>query len=151
MYPLLFMKFTAMKNEDQLIKELLQEGFVEKAPEGFTQKVMQAVAVAETEKQSAFQWNKLVYPALIFGSISLVFALLVYESPSFYSRLYTSLSGYVLMLGSQLSSIFASVTRPEMPFQINWFVVEIAVAIVVLVAMEKFIFLKGRTMNLFVI
>ncbi len=139
-----------MENEDKLIKELLLEG-VEKAPQGFTDQVMQTIAAAEAEKQNAFNWNKLQVPSMIIGSILLFFAIIYFVTPEFYSRLYLSLSGYALILTSQLSSIFGSFSLPISDVQINWLLVEVGAVIVALIALERFFFIRKRTLSIFMI
>ena len=40
-----------MEKEDKIIKEFLENGFFEKAPEGFTDKVMQSVEQVELQQK----------------------------------------------------------------------------------------------------
>lgn len=138
-----------MEHEDKLIRKLLHEEFLEQAPAGFTDRVMQAITVAETREQTTFQWNRLVYPAISFGSIIIALGAIYFMDPLFYSRLYSSATGYVMLIGSQLISMFASLSRPEFQLPVNWFAVGIAFCLASLLLAERMIVKIKGSLNLF--
>jgi hypothetical protein len=103
-----------MEKDDALIKQLLKEGFLQKAPEGFTGKVMQSI-----EGEEKAPAGKETSPVLFFGSLILVLSLpvifLYFLSPGYLSWLYSYFTGIatgLIMPVQELAEGFTS-----MPFQ----------------------------------
>lgn len=62
------------KHEDSFLKELIQRGSIEEAPEGFTDRVMKAIE-AETDPQASPWWsfgNIWFWASIFFGVAALV-------------------------------------------------------------------------------
>ena len=72
-----------MEKEDQLIKELIREGFLKSAPDDFTDNIMQAVAnTAEAKKDSSI----IIYVLVMVGSILASAGIMAYYKPSIFQN-----------------------------------------------------------------
>ena len=57
-----------MEKEDKIIKALLNDEFIEKAPDGFTGRVMHTIELAELQKDHSYKADWL-YLLIIAGSV----------------------------------------------------------------------------------
>lgn len=67
-----------MEKDDKIIKEFLEKGFFEKAPEGFTGRGMQLVEQVEIQRKSEIFTSILGYVLLTFGAIFVAFGILYF-------------------------------------------------------------------------
>ena len=140
-----------MEKEDKLIRDLLGDSFTERAPEGFTDSVMQSIEAVEMQRAGISPWSKLVYPLMLCCGLAAVIGIVYYFNPDFYSQMYISMSGYVIMITTQLTAMFSAVPKPEIGIQVNGFPIQIGFAVLALLLFEKLYFSKKRSVNVFMV
>ncbi len=106
------------KNKRDLIGELFRKHETEKAPEGFADKVMQAIA-EENVSESRPAWNSvayLIWGAIFIGLASLAVAVFLLDF-SFMSSIFEGIESdtgffrdFVLQAGSSLGNWFTSIS-----------------------------------------
>ena len=84
-----------MEKEDKIIKALLNDEFIEKAPGGFTDSVMQTIELAELQKLEQPNVANWLYWLVIIGSILLALGIISFIDDSFISRYYVLFAGYI--------------------------------------------------------
>ncbi len=94
-----------MEKEDRIIKVLLNDEFIEKAPDGFTDQVMHRIELAELplEKTYRFDWP---YLLIIAGSVISALGIVAFIDSSFISRNFYVFLGYTADFFHQMSGIF---------------------------------------------
>ena len=139
-----------MEKEDKIIKEFLEKGFFEKAPEGFTGRVMQSVEQVDLQPKPEIFSGVLGYVLLTFGAIAIAFGILFYFDNAFIVSYFQSfsfdLSGVVNGF-SKTGKYF--LTLPS-HFPYLGLVVGIFIAIFALLGIEKFVFSRKNLVNIFV-
>ena len=95
-----------MEKEDRMIKTLLNEEFIEKAPDGFTDRVMQSIEAMELVPQEQLKSNNWIYGFVFTASILLTFSIISFIDSSFLSRYYILFSGYLKGFFLQLAAMF---------------------------------------------
>jgi len=138
-----------MEKEDKIIKEFLEKGFFEKAPEGFTGKVMHAVEQVEIKQKSEIFSGVLGYVLLTFGAIAVAFGILFYFDNTFILSYFQSFSfdfSGIVQGFSKTGKYF--LTLPN-HFPYLGLVVGIFVAIFALLGIERFVFSRKNLVNLF--
>lgn len=139
-----------MDKEDKVIKEFLEKGFFEKAPEGFTGRVMQTVEQVDAQQKPVIFYGIIGYILLMFGAILSAFGILYYFDNEFVMSYFQSfgagLSG-LLFEFSKTGKYFISLPNhsPYLGLLIGIFIVIFA-----LLGIEKVVFKKGRYANIFV-
>ena len=94
-----------MEKEDRIIKALLHDEFIEKAPDGFTDKVMQSIEVAELQKEKTYRYDWL-YLLIIAGSVLFALGIVAFIDSSFISRNFHVFLGYTTEFFHQMTGIF---------------------------------------------
>lgn len=139
-----------MEKEDKIIKEFLEKGFFEKAPEGFTSKVMHSVEQVELKQKPEIFSGVLGYVLLMLGAIAVAFGILFYFDNAFIVSYFQSFS-------FDLSGIMQGFSKTgkyflTLPNHFPYFglVVAIFVTIFALLGIERFVFSKKNLINIFV-
>jgi hypothetical protein len=139
-----------MEKEDKIIKEFLESGFFEKAPEGFTSKVMHSVEQVEIKQKSEIFSGVLGFVLLSFGAVFIAFGILFYFDNTFILNYFQSfsfdLSG-VIQEFSKTGNYFVSLPNH---FPNLGLVAGIFIIIFTLLGIEKFVFSKKKIVNVFV-
>jgi hypothetical protein len=140
-----------MEKEDKIIESLLNEKFIEKAPDGFTDRVMQSIEVSESlnPKQSvSYDW---LYGLGFVSSIILAIGIISFMDNSFVSRFYFLFAGYLSGFFSQLATLFGQTSLPGSSILSgNMMLIGIFSIMAVLLLFDGFVLRKKRYMNLFV-
>jgi hypothetical protein len=137
------LKETDMEKEDKLIKELLQEGFLKTAPEGFTDSVMQRVTVAEQPKDLPFY----AYLGIIFGATGIGLGLIYFTSPEFFEQYTAYFMDFLYRLALPFKGLFSGVSVPDLG--VNSTFLGILGAIALLLGFDALISKKFRVTNIF--
>ena len=95
-----------MEKEDKIIKALLNDGFIEKAPEGFTERIMNTIEVAELKKEENTIRTDWPYLLAIAGSIILALGIIFIIDSSIITHYYQTLTGYISGFFNQIIGIF---------------------------------------------
>ena len=101
-----------MEKEDRIIKNLLDDKFTEKAPEGFTGRVMDTLEAIELQKQKQSIPSDWPYLLVVAGAALVALGILSFIDSSFIPNYYRLFFGYVSGFFQQLTNIF-SVTQLE--------------------------------------
>ena len=140
-----------MEKEDKIIKALLNDKFIDKAPEGFTGRVMQSIEAVELQQQEQPNAANWLYWLVILGSILLALGIISFIDGSFISQYYLIFGGYISGFFYQITNMFShSVFTDNSILSGSGLVIGIFVIMTVLLFFDGFIFKKKRYMNLFV-
>jgi hypothetical protein len=135
-----------MEKDDALIRDLLKEGFLQEAPEGFTNRVMHAIA---EEKEPVGDISPLAYAGIIAASITLLIGILYLLDPSIltqYSQYFSKLLFTVLTPFTGLFSGFAGMNF-SLPF--NGLLPGLLLVIVLLLLFDRYILKTGKVIHLY--
>ena len=139
-----------MEKEDKIIKEFLEKGFFEKAPEGFTNKVMKSVEQVELQPKPEIFSGVLGYVLLTFGAILVAFGILFYFDNTFIISYFQSFSFDLSGIANGFSKTGNYFLMLPNHFPYLGLVVGIFVAIFALLGIERFVFSKKNMVNVFV-
>jgi len=140
-----------MEKEDKVIKALLNEELIEKAPVGFTDKVMQSIEASELLKQEQTNKNDWVYGLVIIGSILSAVGIIFFLDSSFISRNYFLFAGYVTGFFSQIATMFGPLSFSSTSIVSgNGLLIGILIIMMVLLFFDGFVLRKRRYMGLFI-
>lgn len=139
-----------MEKEDKIIKEFLEKGFFEKAPEGFTQSVMHSVEQVEIKQKSEVFSGILGYVMLTFGAIFIAFGILFYFDNSFVLSYFQSFVTGITDLAFEFSKTGKYFLSLPSHFPHLGLVAGIFVVILALLGIEKFVISKKKIVNIFV-
>jgi hypothetical protein len=135
-----------MEKEDKLIRELLKEGFLKPAPDGFTDSVMQSVAIAEKQKE-------LSLPALIgyiLGSVLLGLGLIYLISPGTLVAYAEVFLGFLKDLFGPFAGLFEGVSIRSDYLKGSELFLGILLIIGVLLGFDRFLSSRKSVSGLFV-
>jgi len=140
-----------MEKEDKIIKALLNEEFIEKAPDGFTDKVMQNIEASELLKQEQANKHDWLYGLVIIGSILLAVGIIFYIDSAFISRNYFLFTGYITGFFSQIATMFGPLSFSSTSMLSgSGLLIGIFIIMMVLLFFDGFVLRKRRYMSLFV-
>jgi len=139
-----------MEKEDKLVKELLEKGLFEKAPEGFTQRVMLAVEELEPAQKPEIFSGILGYVLMMFGAIFLAFGILFYFDNNFIAEYFQSFTFDLTGIVHGFSKTGNYFIKLPNHFPYLGLVVGIFVIIFALLGIEKLVFRKRNFEGLFV-
>ena len=131
-----------MEKEDKIIKEILENGFIEKAPEGFTNKVMQAVGQVELKQKQGVFSGVWAYALLTFAAIFVAFGVLFYFDNNFLSEYFQSFSMGMAGLTREFSNTGKSLLSLSYNFSNLSLFAGVLVVISALLLIEKVVFRK---------
>ena len=140
-----------MEKEDKIIKALLNDEFIEKAPEGFTERIMNAIEVAELEKEENTIRADWPYLLAIAASIILALGIISMIDSSFITHYYQTFTGYLLGFFDQIIGIFGNsqLKNTAVPSG-NGLVIGTFVIVVALLFFDNVLLRKRRSLNLFI-
>jgi hypothetical protein len=139
-----------MEKEDKIIKEFLEKGFFEKAPEGFTNKVMLSVEQVELQPKPEIFSGILGYVLLTVGAIAVAFGILFYFDNGFIVSYFQSFSFDLSGLANGFSKTGKYFLTLPSHFPYLGLVAGIFVAIFALLGIERFVFSRKNLVNVFV-
>lgn len=139
-----------MEKEDKIIKALLNDEFIEKAPDGFTGRVMHTIELAELQKDHSYKADWL-YLLIIAGSVFFALGIIAFIDSSYISRYFYVFLGYATDVFHQMTVIF------DHPKLINTSVLSSSglmmgtfLIMLALLVFDGFLLKKKRYLNLFV-
>ncbi len=136
-----------MDNNDKLIKDLLKEGFLTEAPQGFTEKVMNAVA--EREESKAHFPITLSYFLLIAGSMFIAAGSIYFTDKEllfqYFAETGTFFSGIFTSSFQTVSNSFSFISGSQAGFFAG-----ILLIIALLLLLDKLVFSKKQEMSMFI-
>lgn len=125
-----------MEKEDQIIKELIKEGFLTSAPDDFTEKVMMAVANTQEVKKPLFDFSVLSYTSVIIATITLSLGIVYYISPSFIASTFGFIPGFFNKLYFTFIQLFKGSVHLNTGFEINGVIVGVVLIIITLLTFD---------------
>jgi hypothetical protein len=112
-----------MEKEDQLIKELIKEGFLKSAPDDFTDNVMNAVAKTEIREKSVYSDSTFLYVAIATFALILAGCIIFFTDFSFYSTSFAFFRNLLSQLLLSFSGVFSGSVKlnayPDSPFLVG--------------------------------
>ena len=139
-----------MEKEDKIIKALLNDEFFEKAPEGFTERIMNAIEVAELEKEENTIRTDWPYLLAIAGSIILALGIIFIIDGSIITYYYQTFTGYILGFFDQIIGIFVnSQLKNTAVLSGSELVIGTFLIILALLFFDSIVLRKRRSLNLF--
>ena len=144
------LKKTDMEKDEKLLKDLLKEGFLTKAPENFTDRVMMAVAKTETEHETITKYSPLVYTAIIMGSILAMFGILFYTNKSIFEKYQNYFLDFIVATISPFSGVFDKFANFNFQLPYNGLLMGVTIIIIALLAFDRFVLNRKQYLNLFV-
>ena len=139
-----------MEKEDKIIKALLNDEFIEKAPEGFTERIMNAIEVAELQKEENTIRTDWPYLLAIVGSIILALGIIFIIDSSIITHYYQTFTGYISGFFNQIISIFGnSQLKITTIYSSSGLVIGTFVIILALLFFDSIVLRKRRSLNLF--
>lgn len=137
-----------MEKEDQLIKDLLKEGFLTKAPDNFTDRVMHAVA--EKEEATVREYPVWLYFSFIAATLATLAGILFFTNKAFLVKYLSYFTGVLGGMLPFLSSILSDFTSLNFSLPYNGLLLGIGAIILLLLAFDKFLFSKKRFIGIFI-
>jgi len=139
-----------MEKEDKQIKNLLENGFLERAPEGFTNRVMLAVEQVDLNKETVIFSGVLGYVMLMLGAIIAAFGILFYFDNDFVVNYFQYFSANLNGLFLEFSKIGNYLLSLQSYFPSLSLLVGIFLIIFALLAIDRLLFNKRSFANIFV-
>lgn len=138
-----------MEREDQLIKELIQEGLLKPAPDDFTDNVMLAVSKTSQTEKSISDFSVIIYALVIAASIGLSVGVIYIFKPSFFQNVFAFFGSFIQHIYYSFSSIFDGPIKYGSGIELNNMVVGVAFIIATLLIFDSFLGKRRSYMNLF--
>jgi len=140
-----------MEKEEKIIKALLDDGFIEKAPEGFTDRIMNAIEVVELQKEENSIRTDWPYLLAIAGSIILALGIIFIIDSSIITHYYQTFTGYISGFFDQIIGIFGNsqLKNTAVPSG-SGLVIGTFVIVIALLLFDNIVLRKRRYLNLFI-
>ena len=136
-----------MEKEDQLIKELIREGFLKSAPDDFTDNIMQAVVkTTETKKDSSI----IIYVLVMVGSIFASAGIMAYYKPSIFQNTLAFFGNFLSQVYLSFSGLFSGSFNWGSGIEINSLILGTILIMAVLLVFDNLLSRKRKVMNVFV-
>jgi len=139
-----------MEREDQLIKELIKEGFLKSVPEDFTKNVMMAVAKTEENKKSVFDLSGLTFSVLVFAAIGLSAGVIYYFNPAFIRSTFGFFIDFFKQVYFSFTRLFDGQISWGVSFELNGMILGVILIMAALLVFDNFISRRKRYFNVFV-
>jgi len=139
-----------MEREDQLIKELIKEGFLKSAPEDFTENVMMAVAKTEENKKSVFDLSGLTFSVLVFAAIGLSAGVIYYFNPAFIWGTFGFFIDFFKQVYFSFTKLFDGQISWGFGFELNGMILGVILIMAALLVFDNFLSRRKRYFNVFV-
>ena len=139
-----------MEKEDKIIKALLNEELIETAPDGFTNRVMNTIELAELQKDQSYKADWL-YLLIIAGSFFFALGIIALIDSSYISRYFYVFVGYASNVFHQMTTIFdhTKLTNSSI-LSGSGLVLGTFLIMIALLVFDSFVLKKKRYLNLFV-
>ena len=138
-----------MEKDDQMLKDLLKEGFLSKAPDNFTDRVMMNVAETEIEESSS-KYLPMVYASIILGSVFAFLGILFYTNSGIVERYQNYFLEFLSAMLSPFSGVLEKFTNLNFQLPFNGMLMGVAVIVIALLAFDRYVLGRKRYLNLFV-
>ncbi len=135
-----------MEKEDKLIKELLKEGFLKPAPDGFTDTVMQSVISLEKQKPASF----IFYLSAIFAAIVAGLGVIYYTNPELPMKYLEYFVDFLYSLAMPFMNLFSGISLTTFNVQGSGLFLGILMIITLLLGFDRFLSARNRAINMFV-
>lgn len=139
-----------MEKEDQIIKELIQDGFLTSAPEDFTDNVMKRVANTPLNEKSLLSENIFMYAAIIVASFVLAGGIIYFVDPGFYMANFGVFYGFLKQVTFSFSGIFSGTLNINDISNTFYLMGGITVIILVLLVFDRLLSGNRKLTHLFV-
>ena len=139
-----------MDNEEKMIRDLLEKGFLTKAPENFTDKVMIAVAITEKQKSPVIDLSYLSYAFIILGAFALSTGALFFTNKELLLKFYQYLVDFNVGGLSLVTGLFNNFNNVYSALPGSGLIAGIVLIMIALLAFDKFMFSGRRYVNVFV-
>lgn len=138
-----------MEKEDQIIKELIKEGFLKSAPDDFTENVMQAVVKTNESKKAINDFPVLVYALVIIIPILTLPGIIAFYKPSFFQNTFAFFGNFIMQVYYSFSGIFSGSLWGS-GLQLNSMVLGVVLIMAALLVFDNLLNRKRKVMNVFV-
>jgi hypothetical protein len=135
-----------MKQDDKLIRELLKQGFLKEAPEGFTASVMQNVSAIEHQKEASVY----IYLIAIFAAIVAGLGVIYLINPELLMNYVDYFINFLYSLMLPFKNVFSSISVSSFTGQGSGLFLGILMIIALLLGFERFFLARKRAVNIFV-
>lgn len=139
-----------MEREDQIIKELIQEGILKSAPDDFTENVMQAVAKTNEAKKPAFDFSYLSSIIVLLFAVGIAIGTVYFFKPSFLQNIFAFFGSLLSHIYSSIASIFNSSIKLNLDIEMNSMIIGVIFIMAALLLFDRFLGRSKRHLNLFV-
>lgn len=138
-----------MDKEEQMIRDLLEKGFLTKAPENFTDKVMMAVATTDTQKSPVIDLSYFSYALIILGAFALSIGALFFTNKELLLKYYQYLIDFNLGGLALVTGLFTNFNNVFSALPGSGLIAGIVLIMIALLAFDKFVFSGRRYVNVF--
>ena len=139
-----------MEKEDQLIKELISEGFLKSAPDDFTENVMHAVAEVVESKKSTNDLTNMAYILVIVGSFLAFAGIMAYYKPSIFQNTLAFIGNFLSQVYLSFSGLFSGSFNWGSGIEINSLILGTILIMAALLVFDNLLSRKRKVMNVFV-
>jgi len=126
-----------MEKEDQLIKDLIKEGFLKSAPEDFTENVMNVVAKTKESKNSIFGESVFTYAAIVLLAIASAGIIIYFVDSSFYTINFGFFTEYLKQATQSFSGLFTGSNTVKIIPDTSFLIIGIIAIMVILLLFDK--------------
>lgn len=139
-----------MEKEDQLIKELIQEGLLKYAPDDFTDNVMMAVSKSSQSENSISDFSIMTYALLILASVGLSAGAIYIFTPSFFKKVTHFFGELIRQIYFSFSNVFDGPVKWSLGIELNSMIIGVVFIMAMLLVADSFLGKRRKHMNLFV-
>ena len=139
-----------MDKEERMIRELLEEGLLTKAPDNFTDKVMMAVATSEAQKSQVGDLSYFSYALIILGAFVASLIALYFTNKALLVKFYQYLVDFNFGSFSFVTGLFTNFNNMFSAIPGSGLIAGIVLIMLALLAFDKFVFAGRRYASVFV-
>ena len=139
-----------MDKNDKLIKELLEEGFLKKAPDNFTDNVMHAVAKESSPVSTGNEYPFSTYFMIIAGTVAAGVGILYFTNKAFLLKYLTYFNGFIGDLLPSFNELGKGFTSLNFQMPANGLVLGVGAIVLLLLVFDKLVLSKNRYFGIFV-
>ena len=135
-----------MDKEDKMTRELLEEGFLKHAPEGFTEAVMQRVTVNERQQDVSL----IVYAGIIIGAILVAVGIIYFTRPELLSNYLEYFMNFIRLIASPFKGMTGNLSVSLDDFRVSGLFLGTVLIIALLLGFDRLVLFRRRELNMFV-
>lgn len=139
-----------MENDEKLIKELLEKGLIQKAPDNFTESVMMAIAQTETKEKPIIDLSFLSYALIIIGAFVVSAGVLYFTNKELLINYYNYFLNITVGATSFITGLFTNFNLTFSSLPGSGLIAGIILIMLALLAFDRFLFTGRRYTNVFV-